>query len=207
MFCITADSLTLQLEEFIFSSIFDPFFLEFEPLFASNLPRMVGSGDSTHCRNFRRPSSSGNAFTTSIALTMPIPLHQHATQKDLVKFIDAEPIYNTTEILLQRNTRKERHLLNILLLQVGQRKVRYRCLATSHAKGFGSLITSQKYTLEQGKCCYTLHLQYNHSQEVEPCVLIFLWSIQAPFQYPESIIKKIMYTKFLPQKFIHSYCI
>lgn len=70
-----ADSSILLLEKFIFSSTFDPFFLVLDPPFASNLPSMVGSGDSTHCRNFKRPSSSGNAFTTSIALTMPIPLH------------------------------------------------------------------------------------------------------------------------------------
>lgn len=52
-----------------------PLFLELEPACASSPPRMDGSGDSTHSRNFWRPSFSGNAFTTSMALTMPIPLH------------------------------------------------------------------------------------------------------------------------------------
>lgn len=41
----------------------------------------------------------------------------------------------------------------------------------------------------QGKSCHTLHLQYSHSQEVVPCELIFLCSIQAPFQHPETLIK------------------
>ncbi|KAL8159759.1 hypothetical protein V2J09_001296 [Rumex salicifolius] len=45
-----------------------------------DLPRIVGSGDSIHFRNLERPSSSGNAFTTSIAFTMPIPLHQTSSQ-------------------------------------------------------------------------------------------------------------------------------
>lgn len=55
---------------------FDPRFLTLESFCAPNFPRMLGSGDSIHSRNFLRPSSSGNAFTTSIALTMPIPLQE-----------------------------------------------------------------------------------------------------------------------------------
>lgn len=51
--------------------------LELAPVCTSNFPRMVGSGDSIHSRNLERPSSSRNAFTTSMALTIPIPLHQN----------------------------------------------------------------------------------------------------------------------------------
>lgn len=63
---------------------FELFFLER----VLSLPRMAGSGDSSHSRNFCRPSSSGNAFTTSIALTIPIPLHkwQHVISKRLYKY-------------------------------------------------------------------------------------------------------------------------
>ena len=57
------------------SLTFGPLFFALDPVSASNFLRMVGSGDSIHSRNLERPSSSGNAFTTSIALTMPIPLH------------------------------------------------------------------------------------------------------------------------------------
>lgn len=58
------------------SSAFDAVLSKFDLAGKSTFPSIVGSGDSIHSLNWQSPSSSGNAFMTSIALTMPIPLQQ-----------------------------------------------------------------------------------------------------------------------------------